>query len=48
MNGVNIAAIPGGGGLAVSIDNLNCNNPYNQRHRWLRKHQPFVALLTGR
>jgi hypothetical protein len=29
LNGVNIAAIPGGGGLAVSIDNLNCNNPYN-------------------
>ncbi len=29
LNGVNIADIPGGGGLAVSIDNLNCNNPYN-------------------
>jgi hypothetical protein len=28
LNGVNIALVPGGG-LAVSINNVNCGNPYN-------------------
>lgn len=29
LNGVNIAFIPGTTGTAVSINNLNCGNPYN-------------------
>jgi len=29
LNGVNIAFIPGTAGTAVSINNLNCDNPYN-------------------
>ena len=29
LNGANIALVPGGGGLAVSINNVNCGNPYN-------------------
>ncbi len=29
LNGVNIALIPGSAGTPVSINNLNCDNPYN-------------------
>lgn len=29
LNGTNIALIPGSPGTAVSINNLNCNNPFN-------------------
>lgn len=29
LNGQNIALVPGGNGLATSINNVNCNNPYN-------------------
>jgi len=29
LNGVNIALVPGGSGTPVSINNVNCGNPYN-------------------
>ncbi|MBK9128867.1 MAG: choice-of-anchor L domain-containing protein [Phycisphaerales bacterium] len=29
LNGQNIALVPGSGGMAVSINNVNCSNPYN-------------------
>lgn len=29
LNGQNIALVPGSSGLAASINNVNCNNPYN-------------------
>jgi hypothetical protein len=29
LNGVNIALVPGSNGTPVSIDNVNCDNPYN-------------------
>ncbi|TWT46220.1 hypothetical protein RAS1_26690 [Phycisphaerae bacterium RAS1] len=29
LNGQNIALVPGSGGLATSINNVNCDNPYN-------------------
>lgn len=29
LNGVNIAEVPGSNGLASSINNINCDNPYN-------------------
>lgn len=29
LNGVNLALVPGSAGTPVSINNVNCNNPYN-------------------
>ncbi len=29
LNGTNIAIVPGGGGIATSVNNVNCNNPFN-------------------
>ncbi len=42
LNGVNIATIPGSGGLPVSIENINCGNPYDPNSS-----EPYCGLFIN-